>query len=341
MQQDAPKLRFATTRLASGLKVHYAEQGDPSGAAIVLVQGWPDSWFSFSRVLSLLATGYHAFAFDQRGFGDSERPACCYGIDDLAADVVAFLDAVGVERVSLVGHSLGSFIARRVAETHPERVARLMLIGSAATAANEVLLEVQASIRTLEDPVPAAFAREFQSSTAYAPLPEAFFEQIVAESGKLPARLWREVLDGVIVLDDAADLGRITAQRCCCGASTTRCSRARSKTAWSRLSGAPGCWCTRRRATVPTGSAPSGSPPTWTRSCGRGNRYRHWAHGGDRRGGGPAPRVGRRPPQSQAHRVLALPPARALEATGASPCPIRRPSQFGILPPEAGRRRTA
>jgi pimeloyl-ACP methyl ester carboxylesterase len=211
MQQDAPKLRFATTRLASGLKVHYAEQGDPSGAAIVLVQGWPDSWFSFSRVLSLLATGYHAFAFDQRGFGDSERPACCYGIDDLAADVVAFLDAVGVERVSLVGHSLGSFIARRVAETHPERVARLMLIGSAATAANEVLLEVQASIRTLEDPVPAAFAREFQSSTAYAPLPEAFFEQIVAESGKLPARLWREVLDGVIVLDDAADLGRITA----------------------------------------------------------------------------------------------------------------------------------
>jgi non-heme chloroperoxidase len=111
----------------------------------------------------------------------------------------------------VVGHSLGSFIARRVAETHPERVTRLVLIGSAVTAANEVLLEVQASIRTLEDPVPAEFARAFQSSTAYAPLPEAFFEQIVAESRKLPARLWREVLDGVIAFDDAADLGRITA----------------------------------------------------------------------------------------------------------------------------------
>jgi non-heme chloroperoxidase len=125
--------------------------------------------------------------------------------------VVAFLDAVGIERASVVGHSLGSFIARRVAETHPERVTRLVLTGSAVTAANEVLLEVQASVRTLEDPVPAEFAREFQSSTAYVLLPEAFFEQIVAESRKLPARLWREVLDGVIAFDDAADLGRIAA----------------------------------------------------------------------------------------------------------------------------------
>jgi pimeloyl-ACP methyl ester carboxylesterase len=112
----------------------------------------------------------------------------------------------------VVGHSLGSFIARRVAETHPERVTRLVLIGSAVTAVNEVLLEVvQASVRTLEDPVPAEFAREFQSSTAYVPLPEAFFEQIVAESRKLPARLWREVLDGVLAFDDAADLGLIAA----------------------------------------------------------------------------------------------------------------------------------
>ena len=125
--------------------------------------------------------------------------------------MVAFLDAVGIERATVVGHSLGSFIARRVAETHPERVARLVLIGSAVAAANQVLLEVQASLQTLEDPVPAQFAREFQSSTAYLPLPEAFFEQIVAEGLRLPARLWREVLDGVIAFDDAADLGRILA----------------------------------------------------------------------------------------------------------------------------------
>jgi len=92
---------------------------------------------------------------------------------------VAFLDAAGIERATVVGHSLGSFITRRVAETHPERVAQLVLIGSAVTAANEVLLEVHACTPTLDDPVPAEFAQEFQSSTAYAPLPAAFFEQIV------------------------------------------------------------------------------------------------------------------------------------------------------------------
>jgi non-heme chloroperoxidase len=211
MQHADGKLRFARTVLATGPKVHYAEQGHPDTEAIVFVHGWPDSWFSFSRVLGLLPTSYHAVAFDQRGFGNSERPACCYGIDDLAADVVVFLDAVGLRRASLVGHSLGSFIARRVAETHPERVERLVLIGSAVTAANDVLLELQASLRTLQNPVPAQYARQFQASTAYAALPEAFFDQLVTESRKLPARLWREVLDGAIAFDDAADLGQIMA----------------------------------------------------------------------------------------------------------------------------------
>jgi non-heme chloroperoxidase len=212
MQHAGPKLRFASTVLGTGPKVHYAEQGHPEGEAIVLVHGWPDSWFSFSRVLAMLPTHYHAVAFDQRGFGNSERPACCYGIDDLAADLVVFLDAVGIRRASLVGHSLGSFIARRVAETRPERVARLVLISSAVTAANnKVLVAAQASLRTLQNPVPPEFARQFQASTAYRPLPEAFLEQLVAESRKLPARLWREVLDGVLAFDDAADLDRITA----------------------------------------------------------------------------------------------------------------------------------
>jgi non-heme chloroperoxidase len=50
-------------------------------------------WFSSSRVLALLPARYHAFALDQRGHGDSERPACCYGVDDSAAGLDAFLRA--------------------------------------------------------------------------------------------------------------------------------------------------------------------------------------------------------------------------------------------------------
>jgi non-heme chloroperoxidase len=211
MQQDVPHPRFATTRLASGPQVHYAAQGDPDGDPIVFLHGYTDSWFSFSRLLPLLPTRYRAFAFDQRGHGNSERPDCCYEVADLVADAVGFLDAVGVERATVVGHSGGSFTARRVAETHPERVARLVLIGSAVTPLKDVTRELQAAVHTLEDPVPAEFAREFQAANVYLPLPEAFFEQAVAESLKLPAQIWKSALDGLLAVDDAEDLGKITA----------------------------------------------------------------------------------------------------------------------------------
>jgi non-heme chloroperoxidase len=208
----APPRRFAATRLATGPRVHYAEQGDPGGEALLFLHGWPDSWYSFGRLLPLLdPTRYRAFALDQRGFGDSERPAGGYGIDQFAADAVAFLDAVGVARATVVGHSFGSFVARRVAETWPARVARLALIGSAVAPANEVTQEVQRAVRPLTDPLPEAFVREFQASTIHVPVPDAVFAGIVAESLKAPARVWRGALDGLLALDDAAHLGRIAA----------------------------------------------------------------------------------------------------------------------------------
>jgi non-heme chloroperoxidase len=211
MQQDVPQLRFATVRLASGPQVHYAEQGDPGGEPIVFVHPHADSWFSFSRVLWLLPARYHAYALDQRGHGDSERPACCYAIDDFAADVVAFLDGVGITRATLVGHSASGFIARRVAETHPDRVARLVLINCAVALPTQVRREMQAAVQTLQDPLPVAFARELHASVAYVPLPEPIFERLVAQSLKAPARVWQAGLEGLLGFDDAADLGRIVA----------------------------------------------------------------------------------------------------------------------------------
>src|SRR3712207_4137203 len=122
-------VRHQTVQLASGLRVRYAAQGEPGGEPLVLVHGWPDSWFSYSRVLAHLSPErYRAYAYDQRGFGATDRPSEGYAIDQFATDLVAFLDAVGLERASLVGHSFGSFVARRAAELHPQRVSRLVLI---------------------------------------------------------------------------------------------------------------------------------------------------------------------------------------------------------------------
>ena len=212
MQQENPQLRFTTARLATGLRVHYAEQGEPGGETILFLPGYTDSWFSYSRVLPLLPARYHAYAVDQRGHGDSERPDCCYAVEDFAADVVAFLDAVEAERATLVGHSASCLVARRVAEAHPERVARLVLLGAPQSLGdNEEELELQTAVRALEDPVPAQFARELQGAAAHVTLPEAFFEGLVAESLKLPARVWKATLEGLFAFDDKAELWRIAA----------------------------------------------------------------------------------------------------------------------------------
>jgi non-heme chloroperoxidase len=211
MAEAAQEPRFSTAPLAGGPRLHYAERGAPRGEAILLLHGWPDSWFSYSRVIPLLPAEYRVLALDQRGYGESEQPDGRCSIDDLAEDAVAFLDAVGIDRATLVGHSFGTFVARRAAETDPERVSRLVLIGSAASPANDVLREVQEAVRDLADPVPPEFAREFQAGTVHLPVPDEFFEGIVRESLKLPARLWREMLDALLAFDDAADLGRIVA----------------------------------------------------------------------------------------------------------------------------------
>ena len=208
-QSSDTQWRFGTARLATGIRLHYAEQG--YGEPMVFLHGWPDSWFSFSRVLRLLPAQFRAYALDQRGFGDSERAVDGYAIASLATDVRAFLDAVGVERATVVGHSFGSFVARRLAIAHPERVARLVLIGSGLPALNAVTREVQERLKDLPDPVPPAFAREFQAGTVHLPVPEAFFERIIFESLKLPGHLWREVLDNLLAYEDATQLVRIAA----------------------------------------------------------------------------------------------------------------------------------
>lgn len=203
-------IQQAAVRLRTGVEMRYVQQG-PNDApeVIVALHGWPDSWFSFSRVTPTLAARHRTLAVDQRGFGDSSRPPTGYRIEDLAADAVAFLDALDLPPVTLVGHSMGTFVARRVAQLHPGRIRRLVLIGSAVTADNDVTREVGGLVANLPDPVPTEFAREFQAGTIHHPVPELFFDRLVAESCKAPARVWRDGIQGLLAYDDSARLASI------------------------------------------------------------------------------------------------------------------------------------
>jgi pimeloyl-ACP methyl ester carboxylesterase len=207
-------VQFATTHLSTGLRVHYAERGDREGEAIVFLHAYVDSWFSYGRVLPLLSPAYHAFAPDQRGHGDSDKPVCCYTANDYAADIDAFMEAVGIEEATLVGDSSGGLIAQRVALDYPARVSRLVLIGSPTTLVNnEIVRELgEETLSKLEDPVSPEFAREFVLGTFHQPVPEEFLEMALSQSLKVPARVWRGYWEGVArTVDDTSRLGEIVA----------------------------------------------------------------------------------------------------------------------------------
>jgi non-heme chloroperoxidase len=205
-------LRHTGVRLARGVRLNYVDSGSGGNSEpIVFLHGWPDSWFSFSRMLPLLSDSRRVIAVDQRGFGDSDRPDAGYAIADLADDIVAFLDALSVQRAVLVGHSFGSFVARSVAGGHPGRISALVLIGTGYSAVNAVTRELQVALRDLPNPIPVEFARQFQSSTVHHPVPPEFFERIIEESLKLPPHLWRLLIDRLLEYDDVAQLAGVTA----------------------------------------------------------------------------------------------------------------------------------
>jgi pimeloyl-ACP methyl ester carboxylesterase len=128
---------------------------------------------------------------------------------DFAADVVAFMDVMGLTQATLVGHSMGSLVAQQLALDAPKRVMRLILVGSATNMRSENALHLQQAVNTLDDPVPPEFAREFQTSTIHHPVPGDFLDRAVSESLKLPARVWHAALAGQLAADYTALVNRI------------------------------------------------------------------------------------------------------------------------------------
>ena len=209
--EPARNARFSTVRLATNVTLNYLEQGDPAGEPLILLHGYTDSWHSYVRVLPLLSKKYRVYALDQRGHGNSSKAGCCYTMDDFTADVIAFMDAKGIEKATLVGHSMGSMIAQLAAGQHPERVSRLVLIGSMTAGGSEGVNELNEAVQALVDPIDPEFVREFQLSTLYGEVPAEFLEQVIAESLRTPAHVWRQALASFVERDTTGILNQITA----------------------------------------------------------------------------------------------------------------------------------
>ncbi|MEO6778667.1 MAG: alpha/beta hydrolase [Gemmatimonadaceae bacterium] len=132
--------RFVTTYHTLALRtgpatVRVIECGDPDAARVVFcVHGWACSVYSYRRLMPLLArAGMRAVALDLPGHGLSDKPSCpaLYTLDAQSEAVLAAMDAAGVSRAVLVGHSMGGPICARTAVLAPERVAALALLAPA------------------------------------------------------------------------------------------------------------------------------------------------------------------------------------------------------------------
>jgi non-heme chloroperoxidase len=199
--------------LASGLALSYAGGGDERGPVVLLLPGPTDSWRSYQHLFDLLPPDIRVIAVSQRGHGRSHKPPTGYRVEDFASDVVPLLDALGVQRAVLAGHSGSCLVARRVALDSPDRVVGLVLEASPMTLRDDsrLLSFVRSDISQLDDPISADFARPFVVSTSSQCVPADMVDLLVEEALAVPARVWQQTFGGLLEYDDRIELPLIEA----------------------------------------------------------------------------------------------------------------------------------
>lgn len=109
-----------------GVRLHYvtAGRGDP----VVLLHGWPQTWFEWRRIIPTLAQHYTVIAPDMRGLGDSSRPQTGYDKRTIANDIYQLVRSLGFEKILLVGHDWGGPVAYAYACAHPADIRKLVIL---------------------------------------------------------------------------------------------------------------------------------------------------------------------------------------------------------------------
>jgi pimeloyl-ACP methyl ester carboxylesterase len=121
---DGVEHHFVTV---DGIRLHVAEAGE--GEPVVLLHGWPQHWWSWRELIGPLSERYRVICPDIRGMGWSDLPRTGYSLRRLLADLLGLMDALGLDRVRLVGHDWGSLIGYGACVWEPERIERFVPLG--------------------------------------------------------------------------------------------------------------------------------------------------------------------------------------------------------------------
>ena len=112
----------------NGVRLHVAEAGDPDAPPMLMVHGWPQHWWEWRDLIGPMAESHRVICPDLRGFGWSEAPDGRYNAEVFAADLAALLDALEVERTSIIAHDWGALASFILALRRPERVERYLAL---------------------------------------------------------------------------------------------------------------------------------------------------------------------------------------------------------------------
>ena len=115
------------------IRLHYVEANPskPNGHTLILIHGFPETWYSFRHVITpLSALGYRVIAVDYRGAGDSSRPRDGYGKMSMAKDLMTMCEKLGLNKVIVVGYDIGSMVAVSMALRYQDRVEALITFGT-------------------------------------------------------------------------------------------------------------------------------------------------------------------------------------------------------------------
>jgi pimeloyl-ACP methyl ester carboxylesterase len=197
---DAFDASKRTIALPNGESLAYIDRGEQSGPAVVLIHGYTDNARDWVPMLPYVSSRYRLILVDIRGHGQSSKPECCYTRFDFAYDIKLLLDALGVRKADIVGHSLGSIIAQTFAEYWPERTAHVVLIsstgGSPPGAPKKApQFDFAAEIRKLKDPIDADSPFMIAWWDSPTPVDPDFIRRQRKDAASIPLRVWLAVLD--------------------------------------------------------------------------------------------------------------------------------------------------
>ncbi|MDA2807873.1 alpha/beta fold hydrolase [Nocardiopsis suaedae] len=111
----------------NGVRLHYVAGGG-QGTPLILLGGWPQTWWQFHKIMPALAAEHRVVAVDIRGQGGSAKPADGYDKRTMAADVHALIRHLGYEQADVAGHDIGGMVAEAVAALYPDTVRRLVVL---------------------------------------------------------------------------------------------------------------------------------------------------------------------------------------------------------------------